>query len=317
MKKLARFAKTRRAFILIATLLSFGACSEDFNPVQGLLQPEYVLTSVIRGDTSFQVATLYKAYEDQETERLSPVHGADIRVWFADTVFFFKEDSMYRNGSMQTVYTCDDERFRDLNEIMEIEAVVPYVVKLRGKTSKPQPVELNFGEGEAAIPNTRGFSRFVWRSPDAFVYFQPRLTLKYFHQSAEDTTWYEIVIPVTVNDDGSLDTVANRTLEPIYLMPNRSVDYVMNKISEGDPIKENYHIYAAFLEIITLDQNLARYYGSTAREIDSYTIKTDETDFSNIENGFGIFGSLRKDRFQVKVIRTYIESFGYKAEIPD
>lgn len=308
-----RAINTATIFLLIISL----SCKEEFNPVGGLKQPEYVLTCVIRGDTTFQAATLYHAYENGSVENDRSVKGADIRVWYADTVFFFHEDSIYKNGKWKTVYTCSDDRFPSLNQKMEIEAVVPHIIKLFAATKTPEPIEMNFTEGEGSLPNTRGYTRFVWRSPESYVYFQPKLTLTYYIKEGEDTVKHTELIPPKINSDGKIDSAASLRLEPVYLIPGENVDYVMNKISEGDPDKSRYLIHSATLEILTLDQNLSRYAGSTFRSPDSYTIQVDETDYTNIEGGYGIFGCYRKFTFRVKVLRFYIESFGYKAIIPD
>jgi hypothetical protein len=64
-----------------------------------------------------------------------------------------------------------------------------------------------------------------------------------------------------------------------------------------------------------LDRNLSAYYSSVAKIGDSFSLRLDEVDFSNIEGGFGIFGSLNVQKLVMFFREGYLEeNFGYRNE---
>ena len=113
----------------------------------------------------------------------------------------------------------------------------------------------------------------------------------------------------------------NNVYVPYYPVPSYlqrinvemiAFDRAMAEISEGDPDKKNYTILTFILEILVYDKNLTAYYASRSELGESFAITTNESDYTNISGGRGIFGSFIKQRFAVRFTHEYIKSFGYE-----
>ena len=65
------------------------------------------------------------------------------------------------------------------------------------------------------------------------------------------------------------------------------------------------------LEIVVLDQNLTSYYQSNNDVLDGFSVRLNQSDYSNIENGLGLFASYVKQQLELRLRSDYIESFGY------
>jgi hypothetical protein len=92
-----------------------------------------------------------------------------------------------------------------------------------------------------------------------------------------------------------------------------AISRALEEISAGDPNKDNYNILQSpAFELIALDLNLSRYVSSTNQTFDDLTVTVNESDFTNIEGGLGVFGSYTKKKYnRIKFQPGYIESFGY------
>lgn len=85
----------------------------------------------------------------------------------------------------------------------------------------------------------------------------------------------------------------------------------MEDISINDSEKKNYTITSMFLELSVFDKNLSTYYFTVGLDDNSFAIGLDEGDYSNIENGFGVFGSYITQEFEMFLSKDYVNSFGY------
>jgi hypothetical protein len=65
------------------------------------------------------------------------------------------------------------------------------------------------------------------------------------------------------------------------------------------------------LWVYIFDQNLSNYYASSSQGIGDILVMLDQSDFTNIENGYGIFGSYSLQGFSLVFDKEFIESFGY------
>ena len=87
----------------------------------------------------------------------------------------------------------------------------------------------------------------------------------------------------------------------------------MQNISAGDNNKSNYSVeIKPKVEVLVMDEALSRYYSSTSQSLNDLTVRLDENDYTNIEGGYGIFGTyITKQYTAISFIATYLESFGY------
>jgi hypothetical protein len=110
---------------------------------------------------------------------------------------------------------------------------------------------------------------------------------------------------------------------PVYPAPSASATIVydlsavtkaLEELSEGDPNKENYSVLQKIIfSVAAFDLPTSRYVSSTGGSIDDLTVSVDVADYTNIEGGFGLFGSYsKKDYTKLRFFENYIKSFGYK-----
>ena len=81
---------------LVVTLLFLVSCEEDFNPY-GDYQEKFAFTCILKNDENFQTATLFKSYLTTPSD--PSVIGADVRVWYNDSVFVFRDSSVARTDT--------------------------------------------------------------------------------------------------------------------------------------------------------------------------------------------------------------------------
>lgn len=310
--------------IIVVLSLLILSCEENFNPI-GEVRDQYVLTLVLRGDTTHQAATLYKNYSvdgfDPYSNTTEPsVHGADIRVWQGDSVYVFNEKEIDRGddsrySGTKVIYENNKFIMNENSSNIEVEVLFPLGKRMKAFSTTPQEIVIEQENSASAITGLNEFFRVVWSSGEGEIYYQPRLIITYQKASDPEDITYEKEVPISYNDDEPIFARPSKDL--IYIQSNEVLSRAMEEIGNEGGGADNIFIDKGILKILVFDKVLTSYYISTNSELDGFSIKVDGTDFSNIEGGFGIFGSYRLVEYNMKVLREYIESFGYTALNPD
>jgi hypothetical protein len=310
--------------LLILSLLINYSCEENFSP-KGDFQQKYILTCVIRGDTSVQTATISKSYNvngyDPYANTDDPfLKDAYIRIWAGDNVYFMKDSSIERSDTSRYKGPFHFFYLKDfvpgINAPLEIEAILPDGKTLEASTTLPEAVEWNYTNVDTSDTNafripslTNDYFSFSWFRGSSLGWYLPRYVLIYSKLVNGVEERHQVLVPEKYENN-----------EPVYPSPtkntvvsfnNSSLDSVFHQISAGDPDKSHYKIYTGILELLVFDENLSKYYSSTNGYLDDYTIRLDETDYTNVNGGLGIFGSYIKQRRGSKIASDYISSFGY------
>ena len=125
------------------------SCDNNFSP-KAPYDARYSLNCIIRGDTSFQVATAFKSYDvsgmnPYENTKDSFVDDAFIRIWRGnDEVFVFSDSTKQRTDTSR--YNTDIKYYNINNfkpnegDSLEIEALMPNGRRLRSFTKIPRRV---------------------------------------------------------------------------------------------------------------------------------------------------------------------------------
>lgn len=326
MKKVL-FKRTLFIIVYSAALFSAGCKDENFDP-KGTLSDKYVLNCILRSDTTVQTATLSRSYNvtgiDPLENTTDPALGsADIRVWVGDSVYVFREKEVPRSDTsryktaLRYYYA---ENFRpQASKPAEILAVLPNGRKLHAATSIPQQVFTDFIASDSTVPAPgRNDIHAAWTSFSApNTYYYPRFLLVYYKIENGLPVRYTRTVPARYVSSGGRDV-------PVFPTPTTDVGYsievdalsrTMQEISAGDPEKSNYVVLTLMVEIMTLDMNLSGFYSSGRLLDDGFSVKLDETDYTNIEGGLGIFGSFVSHEFPIRLYKNYIKSFGYKTKL--
>jgi hypothetical protein len=322
--------KMKNLFIVIAAAVisfSFISCEEDFSPKADFKQ-KYVLWCVVNSDYKYdaamQYAVLSKLYDvdgyDPEVNEEDPVlTGADVRLYVDDFEYEFTQDTTRRRDTTRyntpfIYYRSDPVKLRYAS-ILKITARLPSGEVLSSQTRLPLNEGLEFSksfEGGFTTIKREGEIENEWTVlwvTDGNHLFFPRLKIRYT-KTVGDTT-------LTGIQYAPLQYVNNEPLYPDYLVEQKvsfsynAIDSAMAMISAGDSVKKNYHIVNFVFDFLEYDSPLSHYYSSINGYLDNYSVRLDETVYSNINGGIGIFGSTYFITRTFPVSPAYARKFGY------
>jgi len=266
-----------KIILLILTGFVLISCEEDFNPYGDYFE-RFAFTCVLKSDQNYQVATLFRSYRpdgyDPSTYTEDPsVIGADIRVWYNDSVFVFRDTSVAR---------VDTSRYK---------TPFKYYYNEKFRVGNRKTIEL-----EVLLPNGRMALRYKQNINGEIVEKTKDVPYKYVNQGGSQVPVYPA--------PSALATI-------VYDLS--AITKILEEISAGDPDKQNYSVYQKIIfSVAALDLPTSRYVSSTGGTIDDLTVSVDVADYTNIEGGFGLFGSYSKrDYTRLRFMENYIESFGY------
>ncbi|OGU36481.1 MAG: hypothetical protein A2068_10630 [Ignavibacteria bacterium GWB2_35_6b] len=315
-----------KIFIIIIAIAAIYSCEEDLNPNAEFLERN-VLTCVISSDTNYQVLTLAKSYSinglDPYENKVDPsIKGAEVIMWYNDQAFQFHDTTIERTDNSRydtpvTFYYNNNIR-PAAGQPIEVEALLPNGILLRATTTVPPIRDVLFSGSDKLITlnNFKNHVEVRWtKFPNLF--YHPVLVIKYYDKNTGDSKLQEKIVPTKYINNGN-------SVSPIFTVPSanysvtfdqNAIDNAMREISEEDPVKSNYSILDAELKLMIFDENLSAYYSSVSTFLDGYTIKVDQPDFTNVNGGFGIFGSCVMKYYKLNFTEEYVESFGYTAGI--
>ena len=322
--------------VIILSLLNF-SCKEDFSPKTDF-KSGYVINCIINLDyrhlpisfLTHGTARITKFYNIQGYAPTYPanlfVPGVKVYIEYRGTQYKLYELYHPVTGALS---------YRDIYE--QLPFYPSYTVYLNaempdGKVLTAETKLLNDTQIKYSYNFVRGFStninRFMWGDNLTVTWDKqenclsfPRLVLQY----------YKYVNPAAEPDSMHPDGIYSYTMDiplifskgkPIY--PSYSygnsvsfsyplIDSLIRGISKGDTAKSNYKLYSMSFRLIKFDESLSKYYSSIHGSLDDYSIRHDESVYSNIKGGLGIFGSQLKLNDTWLVDPEYAHSFGYKS----
>jgi hypothetical protein len=309
-------------YVLFVAILFLG-CDDNLNP-NGEYRESYTVNAILRCDTTVQFVTVSKAYQIEGNNPLEYkndpyIKDAVVKIYYDDKVVIFKDTSIARSDSSR--YTTPlhyyyAKNFRpEENKEYEIDVLLPNGRRLSSKTKTPTTLEFIKQTSSLLITNDPILQlSYFWKITNNDVVYVPRLTFYYYKTVNGIKTKYKKQIPLRYEKIGS-------DLVPVYPQPNKHpyvfydmqvVRQAFEDISKGDPYKGNYSIVSGtYFEIMVLDENLSAYYSTSHSAYGEFSVKIDETDFTNIKNGFGIFGSYIHQEIRVSFSEEFVNSFGY------
>ena len=313
--------------------LTTSACDESVNP-KGDFAEHPVLYALLLRHTQYQHGS-----QTVLVERLYDVQGLDPYINTKDptvsggiVVLRSRSDlDTLREGKRPNVARYPGDQYYYYtngyqmypNDSVTVTAQLPGGELLRGSTVIPpnRPVE-------TFPPFTGGVTTFVNRftNGDAWVLdwsgtstgehlFAPKLTLRY--TKLVDTI--EIIgrVPVPLkyiqSAQGSLPVYPGITYDTVERFEFDALDRTMAQISENDPDKQRYKVLGFDLTLVEYDIHASRYYSSINGALDEFSIRLDETTYSNVSGGIGIVGSAVTNTTSFSINSRYAQSFGYRS----
>ncbi len=150
---------TKTNLFLLLSFFIIISCNENIEPF-GEFREKYVMNSIIRADTSYQVVLLSKSYITNNFNPLSDstnhsIAGALVRLWngndvvtiLKDTIINRPENDIYKTPLYYT------NNFQPLpNSSIEIEAILPDGKKLKSSAMVPDRILFNKELCDTIIP---------------------------------------------------------------------------------------------------------------------------------------------------------------------
>ena len=320
-------------YYLVVSLFALGTgCEENFSP-KGEFREEYVLTSILESSPNssdlYLTAWLSKFYDvpgyDPSLNHIDPsVSGAELILSHPNgNKYTFYEDTIPRfdTSRYKTDRTMYYTIFPRPSGAITIEVETPDGTLLSAQTTVPAPqyalsYSYPFIHGiTTAIDQWRWGKEWIitWDKGNSHLFF-PRFTLFYSYLGDSIEIARSMEIPLTyLKKSGESDPVyPSYTYDNTISWEYNSIDTLMARISKGDPNKENYKINYFLLDVIEFDKNLSNYFSSTNGYLDEYSIRIDQTTYSNVRGGIGIFGSSTSNSRRFEADKSYVLSFGYK-----
>ena len=303
--------------ILVFISFIFSSCEDNVSPNEEF-KARYVFYSVLCNDDLKQFATIGKS-----TSTISAgsefLKGAEISMYWDNNYGFFRDSvfTEYNNvtfSSPKECYYLKNFNF-PLNKKIDMEILLPNGKRLFSSTTTPDTVAFNRNYNPFLPQGESDLISYDWEPSDATCFVVPKLVFIYYKKydgvfKAEG----EVEVPISYYEKNTVYT----PIYPIHQKQN-SISYekaalsraIMN-LAKGAANSNDYAIgkFAKF-KLKIYDKNLTFYYSSTNQQAGEYSVSLEQSDFSNIDGGFGLFGSYYVQEKDIYFNDEYIEQFGY------
>ncbi len=325
----------KKLFIYAVVLLAgiSYSCEENLSSKAPFTE-DYALYSVLNVDTTYQTAYIARSYnvdgyDPMENKTDPALEGAVINVRVNNrSDFTFQEATASRNDTSRYKTPFKYYYLNDLHlaggDSVVITATLRNGKTLKSATKIPFISYLYFETGPVFYdPATNDANHpgiaFAWRFLGGYTinmatnYFAPRLDIVY-STVEEPNKKMRVKVPRYFDEN-------NGSLIPIFpkvftgtdiLFYQESIERILTLISEGDPQKNRYIIHEAEFTLLLMDKNIASYTAAENTFSDEFSIRIDAADFSNIQNGIGLFGGYASKKVKVKIAQWFIRSLGYR-----
>ncbi|MGB8316642.1 MAG: hypothetical protein WCE54_00860 [Ignavibacteriaceae bacterium] len=298
-------------FIITISIIS---CENNFTPVINF-KKQYALNCIIRGDTALQYAAILQSFVNENFNKESAfISGAVLKLNYDGRDYFFSDTSSGVPDNIRYYY------LKNLNlekgKQLKIEADLPDGTVLKSSTQTPDPGILIF-EGDKNIPpdNLSDVFSINWRLfnyDGESLYYKPFLYIEYRKYVNGTMVYMKKEVPVQYN-------LVNEKFIPVYpaISMNNSIEYPLDAINktlkdlqETDSVS-NHDILNANFVLWIFDKNLATYISSTEGFQEDFSLRIEAADFTNVQGGYGIFGSFLKYETNIQFNPYALKLSGY------
>ena len=324
----------RLLLLPVISLLGPG-CDHSFNPKE-TFEEQYVLQCFVGvlalGGNSQVTAVLAKTYDvngvDANANTTDPgIAGAEVTLTVNQRPYYLlgsqrpnPDTGRYR--TQQWVYTSSISTLR-YDAAVSITAKLPNGKILTAHTTVPGQrtfvSNYEFGTGlmspthlEPGKPNWT----ISWENNDVIEVhlFVPRLTISYTKMVGQNEIPGSVSVPLRYvsSPGGTIPYYASLSPETQCAFEFAALDSAMARISSGDTAKSKFGVHTARFELMEYDLPLSKYYASINGSLDQYSIRTDESVYTNVSGGIGILGSYVVRYTDFMFDERYVQRFGYR-----
>ncbi len=307
---------------LTASALLIFSCNNSVNPNAPFRQ-RYVLTGIMRSDTNYQVVTLSKSYQPEGginplSDSTDPaIVGAEVNIWYRDTLYRLRDSAIARTNTSR--YT-DSVHFYYVNNLkplpnqaLEIQALLPNGILLKSVTQTPNVDFTKFFDSKDNInipPVDSNYIYIGWQ-PLNNVLFLPKMVITYMKKGSSQQFEKEVPLLYTNINGKSTPVYPSTTKENFLSIDTSTITQALNEIPGHDENKTDFIIGHMKITICVYDQYLSTYYTSIQINSNGYNIQLNQPDYSNIQGGYGIFGSYVKTFYTLRFTYAYLKSTGF------
>ncbi len=309
-------------FIIIVSVLFNYSCNDSLNP-EAPFRQRYALTGVMRSDTSLQVVTITKSYLPVDglnplTNKTDPaIVGARVDMWYRDTLYPMRDTAIVRQDSSHYTDSVHFYYVNNLkpqpNEYIDIEALLPNGILLQSETKTPDVSYYDFfdlNNDKVIPPANNDFITINWNDLGNLLY-SPKIEIVYYKKNSP--VKYEKEVPLYyANVNGkSVAIYPTQTRTNYFQIDMNTISRTLNNLPAGDLNKKDYTIAEMDVNLVVYDEFLSTYYLSLKLASSEYTVQLDKPDYSNIQGGYGIFGSYGRAKWVLKFTYAYLQSLGF------
>jgi hypothetical protein len=309
--------------LIFSTILLY-SCEVPLN-VDAPFRQRYVLNGIMRSDSSIQYITVTRSYRPvndinptSDTSDKSVI-GATVNIWYKDTVYTLRDTSIVqknstnKNDSIHVYYVQNLKP--DPGQNLAIEALLPNGLLLQSSSKLPDVSPFDFFDqtSDVIVPpvDGRDYIYVLWESLGQVIY-QPRIMIDYYVKGSTELHQHQVPL-VYVNQNGSsVPVYPSHTQTNYFRIDVATISAALNEIAQSEDDKSNYSISQIDVQLIVYDENLTTYYSSLQNSVDTFTVKVDPSDYSDIQGGYGIFGSFSRTDYYLRFNYKYLNDLGYK-----
>ncbi len=310
----------------IVVVLSNYSCNNTFDP-NATFRERYALNGIMRSDTTLQIVTLSKSYElgsnfNPLSNNQDPaVVGAQVNMWYRDTLYPMKDTTIARQ---------DTSRYKDsvhcyyvnnlkpqADEYVDIEALLPSGILLQSSTKLPDanPVTFFDQNNDKSVPPSsypeKDFVMVKWTALNNIIY-SPKINIIYYLKGSSEKKEWPVPLYYITENGKSVGVYPQQTKLNYVKISMETIVQALNEIPHGNNNKSDYSISTFNVEVVTYDENLSTYYLSIQNGLDDFTVRLDRPDYSNIQGGYGIFGSYVRTDYAIRFSYNYLKSLGFE-----
>jgi len=303
----------------LTTLLLY-SCEVPLN-LDAPFRQRYVLNGIMRNDSSIQYVTITKSYRPANDNNPSTdtsdksVTGAYVNIWYMDTAYTLRDSSVVSQNKDSVHFYYIKNVKPEPGQNIEIQALLPNGLLLRSNTTLPDVSAYNYFDSndDIVVPPVDGRSYiYVYWQPLGDVYYQPRIMIDYYIKGSSVLYQHQVPLLYTSQNDNSVPIYPSHIKYNFLKVDVATISKALNEIAKDDQDKLNYNIADIDVQLIVYDANLATYYSSLQNSVDDFTVKVDPSDYTNIQGGYGFFGSFSRTDYYIRFNAKYLNDLGYE-----
>jgi hypothetical protein len=318
MKKLVKL------LYLITIALTFYSCNNNFEP-NAPFRERYALNGIMRSDTNLQVVTLSKSYEPANginplTNTEDPsIANAQVNMWYRDTLYQMRDTTIARQDTSRYTDSVHYYYVNNLkpegNQYIDIEVLLPNGILLKSSTQLPdvEPGSFFDKSSDISVPpldTNQNDITVRWKLFDNTIY-SPKINIIYYVKGSPVEHKWEVPLYYTTENGQDTAIYPQPTKTNWVSVSMETIEKVLNQIPQGGN-RHNFSITNLNVEVVVYDVNLSTYYLSLQNGLDAFTVRLDPPDYSDIQGGYGIFGSYYRIDYNIPFSYNYLRSLGFE-----